>query len=189
MITMMKIVKRALLSALFLYSYIPYASAAEIGLTAGYYSITADTGTSESTVANLGAYRFSFSNEITKKVALNVGYNVIFEQIATGDSSFGFDLGIRYFHYGMSSYSSSKIGNINIKVEQDWSPYAGFSFNQRQYQSIRSSYSGFGFTVGTLKKFMSKLKLIFELRYVALAGASTASASELSLQSGINFSY
>ena len=132
---------------------------------------------------------FSFTNEITKKLALNVGYNVIFEKIVTGDSSFGFDLGIQYFHFGISSLSQTKIGNVNMKVIQDWSPYVGLGFNQRQYQSIRSSYSGFGLTVGTFKKFLSKLKMVFELRYVALSGATTASATEISLQSGLSYDY
>ena len=180
--------KRVLLS-LILGFFSQQTLSAYIGLTGGYYSISADNNSSSTSISNLGAYRFSFTNEITKKLALNVGYNVIFEKIVTGDSSFGFDLGIQYFHFGISSLSQTKIGNVNIKVIQDWSPYVGLGFNQRQYQSIRSSYSGFGLTVGTFKKFLSKLKMVFELRYVALSGATTASATEISLQSGLSYDY
>lgn len=120
---------------------------------------------------------------------MNVGYNILFESIITGDSSFGFDLGANYFHWGSGNIGNSKIGNIDIKIFQDWSPYVGFNFNQRQYQSIRSSYSGFGLTVGSLKNLLGKMNLIIEARYVSLSGATSSTATELSLQSGVSYSY
>ena len=165
------------------------SEASYVGITGGYYSLSATTTSGSTSLSNLGAYRLSISHEIHRKVSLNVGYNILFESIITGDSSFGFDLGANYFHWGSGNVGNSKIGNIDIKIFQDWSPYVGFNFNQRQYQSIRSSYSGIGLTVGSLKNLLGKMNLIIEARYVSLSGATSSTATELSLQSGISYSY
>ncbi|MBT7608367.1 MAG: hypothetical protein HN576_01335 [Bacteriovoracaceae bacterium] len=165
------------------------ANTSVIGATGGYYSLDAKNDSSSNNISNLGAYRIFFIHEIKSTLSINIGYNIIFEKILTGDSSFGFDLGVNYFHFGSSNTKKSKIGNIDIKVIQDWSPYVGFSFNQRQYQSIRSAYSGFGVIIGGMKSLMNKMNLILEGRYVSLTGATSSSATELTFQTGIGYEY
>ena len=160
-----------------------------IGVTGGYYSLNAKSDSSSTSVSNLGAYRVFFIHEMKSTLSINIGYNILFEKIVTGDSSFGFDLGLNYFHFGSSNTKNSKIGNVDIKVVQDWSPYVGLNFNQRQYQSIRSAYSGFGVIIGGMKNLINKMNLILEVRYVILSGATTASATELTLQTGIGLEY
>lgn len=165
------------------------ASASLIGMSAGYYSIEANNSNGTTSLSNIGSYRVFLLHEIENRIALNVGYNMIFEQYITGDSSFGFDVGFTYFHFGMSNSVNSKIENVVIKSIQEWSPYIGLNFNQRQYQSIRTAYSGIGISLGTLKNLSKNIYLSLDSRYVPLSGPLESKASEITFMAGIAYEY
>lgn len=183
----MKKLHKILLSLLLANTYNAHASL--VGMSAGYYSIDAKNSNGTTNLSNIGAYRVFLMHEIESRFALNAGYNMIFEKYITGDSAFGFDIGFNYFHFGMSNTVNSKIGNVVIKSIQEWSPYIGVSFNQRQYQSIRTSYSGIGINVGTLKNLSPKINLLLDFRYVPLSGPVESTASEMTLVGGIAYEY
>jgi hypothetical protein len=165
------------------------AHASLVGISAGYYAVDATNSNGTTSLSNIGSYRVFMMHDFENHFALNVGYNMIFEQYITGDSAFGFDIGFNYFHFGMGNTIHSKIGNVVIKSIQEWSPYLGISFNQRQYQSVRTAYSGIGFSLGTLKNLSKSISLSMDFRYVPLSGAVESTASEMTVMGGIAYEY
>lgn len=167
----------------------PLSEGAYFSGLAGYYSIDADVRGNNVSLANAGSYRLMYFHKIKDYFALNLGYTLMMENSLGGDLSYGVDFGGSWFPFSLSSNTNSKFKNFDIKFDQKWSPYVTLSFHQRQYQSVQSSYTGFGLSLGTIKSFTSSYSFIGDLRYVSLSGPVSATASEVTMSLGVAFNY
>ena len=174
-------VLRSLMFLLFCFS----SSAAHIGLSDGFYSVNATVNGNETSISSFGSYRVSLMQEITPYFSLNLGYSLLLENINGGDTSYGFDLGVNYFPISLNSDETTRVGNVDIKIIQKWSPFVGIGFYQRQYQSIQSGYSGFGLNGGAIYAYKKRFDLFGEIRYVMLNGPVSAKATEISPVVGV----
>lgn len=157
-------------------------------LLAGYYDVRAKTNSSSGNSSNLGVYKLSYAYSLSPQVVLSAGYTLMMSNTLGGDLSFGFDLGSDYFFLTSSSKSISESENSSLEISPLWRPFAGLSFHQRQFQSVKSNYAGFGFNFGIEKDIHRDYDIKALLRYVNLAGPQNSTATEVVLLLGITYS-
>jgi hypothetical protein len=164
-------------------------NAAKLALTAGYYSLSAKIGEETAELANIGGYRFIFSKDINSKLDLVTGYTVLFEDMVAGDMSYGLDLGVHYFPWGQTLPTHFVFENVSMNTKSHWQPFIGLTFSQRQYQSVKSSYAGFGLTLGLEKSFRKGMSWYADTRFVSLTGSQDSTATEILVSAGIQFEF
>lgn len=158
----------------------------QLSISAGGYSISGKGGTRSTSVSGLGAYRLGFTQNVTSKFQIKVGYSLIYESIFTGDSIYGLDIGGSWLFYGPMLFETFKSDGAVVKIVREWTPYLGVQFNQRQFQSNKSNYSGLGFHLGSHFPIQSDLSWHSELRYNNLSGPSNSTATEMSILIGVS---
>lgn len=165
------------------------ARASKVEILTGAYSFSAKTENAKGSLSNLGAYRLNISEKFADHFSVGLGFTLLMEKVIGGDMGFGFDLGVSYFF--MSRPSSMKFRDLNFAFEtkEIWRPYVGLSFNQRQFQSVRTNYAGFGIAAGVERSLTLPFDLKAEIRYCQLTGSATASATEMTLAAGIVYKF
>lgn len=158
----------------------------QISFSAGGYSLSASGGTKPVSISNLGAYRLGFMQELRSGISLSLGYNILYESIITGDSIYGLDLGFSWFFLEPALIEVFKTDNVNLRITREWTPYVGAHFNQRQFQSNKSNYSGMGVHAGCQFPLANNYSWHAESRYNFLSGPSQATATEMTLFGGIS---
>lgn len=150
------------------------------------FSLTASGGTGDTSVSSLGSYRAAYGHSIFDKFDLTLGYTVNMTNTIGGDLAYGLDVGINYFPFTFSSPQEFEKDGVAINIDELWRPFVGLSFNQRQFQSIKNNYAGFGISMGTEYSFSKRYSLKAEFRYISLAGSSESEATEINTLFGIS---
>jgi hypothetical protein len=161
-------------------------ASSQISIATGAYSLNGKTANRSTSTSGLGAYRLGFTYGISENFQVKIGYNVTYESIFTGDSIYGLDIGGSWLFFGPMLFETYKADGINIKITRDWTPYVGFQFNQRQFQSNKSNYSGLGVHLGSHFPIYNELSWHSEVRYNNLSGPSNATATDMSLLIGVS---
>jgi hypothetical protein len=161
----------------------------KISIGAGVYSIDATVGDSRTNVFNAGAYRFQFHSKIHDQVELLLGYNIIIENIYRGDKAFGPFIGFSYYPFQTKTISQTTVSNLSILHIKKFNPYVYAGFNQRQYQSVKASYSGFSFGSGVEIGWKKNISLFGDIQYATLDGPSEGEVKELIAITGIVYNY
>lgn len=155
----------------------------------GIFQLDAKSGTRSGTKSGPGAYKLVVGIELIPSIEVFAGYTVIMSSGFGGDLAFGIDTGINYFfmtpYFGESATST----NSHLAVRPLWRPFVGLGFHQREFQSVRSSYAGFGGQAGVERALRQDFDLKVSLRYISLGGAQSASATELTITTGLVFSF
>lgn len=178
--------------ALFLflgYSGHAHAGKNKFDVNIGYYSVTAKTSTSSGSVSGPGLYQFNFRRALHPKLELALGYTIYFTDIISGDSGSGIDVGANYFPLSSVAEITAAKDGKSMRIEEILRPYVGISFNQRSYQSVQSSYSGFGLIGGAERSIGETLSANAAIRYISLSGARSATASEMDILLGVSFRF
>lgn len=163
--------------------------AQKLSLGFGAYSINAKVGANETTVSNLGAYRIQYHSKIQEQFELLLGYNILIEKIYNGDKAFGPFVGFSYYPYGSTTVSQSSVSNISISNIKQLNPYVYAGFNQRQYQSVKATYSGFSFGGGAEMGWNKEIAFFSDIQYAVLDGPNEGAASEFMGIAGIMYNY
>jgi hypothetical protein len=164
-----------------------YAQKLSLGL--GAYSINASVGDNETTVSNLGAYRIQFHSKVQENFEFLLGYNILIEKIYNGDKAFGPFVGFSYFPFGSTTASQSTLSNLSILSIKQLNPYFYTGFNQRQYQSVKATYSGFSFGAGAEMGWSKEIAFFADIQYAILDGPNEGEASEFMSIAGIMYQY
>jgi hypothetical protein len=180
--------KLKLLSLIFLLS-ISNAYAGKYDITTGFFSLSGKNSGKSSTVSGLGIYEASYINTFKEKFEFFVGYSLTMTGIVGGDMSFGPKLGINFFPLNYSSNEIIQLEGKTIEVHDYWKPYIGVSFNQRQFQSVKNSFAGLGFNLGTEKYINQQFTIKTELKLNTYTGPSNSSASEMNLLVGLVYGF
>jgi hypothetical protein len=178
--------KNLLKTFLILYSFEALA-VGRLDFSYGYFSINAKTKDKSGSLSSPTAANLAYLYSITEKIALNVGYTILLADLAASDKGYGLNMGFNYYLF--SSSKNEKLINDNIEVEryQLWRPYTGFGFYQRDFQSIKDSYAGFGLSLGTERYYNKDMSFKGEIRTIALSGSNEASAFEVNAFFGVLF--
>ena len=165
------------------------AHANKLSLGVGGYSLSADVGSEKTNLSNLGAYKFQYHSKLLENFELVLGYAILVENIFTGDKAFGPNMGLNYFPMGSQTLSNITLSDFSISSIKKLNPYVSLGFNQRQYQSINSSYSGFSIGGGVETGWTKNLLFYLDLQYASLDGPNEGSATEISSVIGIGYDY
>ncbi len=155
----------------------------------GYFSVSAKTANSSGSVAGIGLYHFNYRRTLTPKMELTLGYTLYFTGIVAGDSGSGLDVGGNYFPFSRAAEVSAGQGGRALRLEEQFRPYLGITFNQRSYQSVQSSYSGFGLHGGFEYSLKDNLSLNTAVRMIILSSARSSSATEMGGFGGLSFRF
>ncbi len=163
--------------------------AQKLSIGFGFYDLKAKVGQEEASVSNLGAYKFQYHSIVQEKFELVLGYTLLIEDIVTGDKAFGPSIGGRYYLFGNNTVEVAQLSSFSVSSIKRYNPYLYLGFNQRQYQSIKSTYAGFSFGGGVEAGFDSKKSLFADIQISSLEGPSEGEATETSITTGIIFNY
>jgi len=167
-----------------------------IDFSYGFYSINSTAGESSTTTTDAktsasvsGPYLFNLAYlvPVTDKVQLNLGYSVLLADISGTDKGFGVNVGFNYFFTSSAKNENFKNDSIYVERFELWKPYAGLGFYQRDFQSIKNSFAGFGVNGGVERYYTKDMSLKAELRYLSLSGTNSTIATEINAMLGIIF--
>lgn len=179
--------KKLILISIFILSNYAYANKISFGV--GFYSIDAKVDSNKTSLSNLGAYKFQYHTKVENNFEFTIGYSILIENIFTGDKAFGPSLGFSYFPFESDSATQSSNGAISLLEIKNYNPYVFTSFNQRQYQSVKATYSGFAIGVGSEVGFSKTMSFYGDLQYGSLEGPNKGSSSEIITTIGIIYNY
>lgn len=165
------------------------AYAGKFDITTGYFSLTGKSSGRESTVSGAGIYEASYLSSFKEKFEFFVGYSLTMTNIIGGDMSFGPKIGINFYPINYASNEIIQLEGKTIEVYDYWKPYVGVSFNQRQFQSVRNSFAGLGFNLGTEKYINQQITIKTELKLNSYTGPSNSTASEMNLLVGLVYGF
>ena len=183
---MVKLKRKLLKLALIPLALIPDAQAAKFDFMLGMFSLTATTTSGDTNVSSLGSYRAAFSRPILDQLDAFIGYTLNMSNTVGGDLGYGLDIGCNYFPFTFTESKILEKEGLTIRRDEIWRPYAGISFNQRQFQSVKNSYAGFGVNAGTEYSLNKNYSLKAEIRYISLAGSSESEATEINVLAGVS---
>lgn len=183
---LLKFIFVVLLVASSAFGFLDQASAAKLDLSAGAFQFETVTDSGAGALSNIGTYRMGYSLEVLDSIEVGLGYTLIASEVFTGDLAFGFDIFARYFPLTNASEKIVTSDKSVVRFSQEWRPFVGGSFNQRQFQSVATNFAGFGVSIGTEKQVDSTMSFLVEGRYIALNGPRLSSATEISAFVGIS---
>lgn len=184
---MQKLLKYSIYTAFFSLS-LP-AFAAKYDFTVGAYSYNAKVSGKTTTLSGFGTYEASYLVPVRDQFEINLGYSFTMTNVIGGDYSYGPKIGFNYFPLNFSSDSSINVDNKIITIHDSYKPYIGVSFNQRQFQSAKTSYAGIGLNLGMEKYINEKYTLKVEMKMNNYTGASNATATEMNILTGLVFGF
>jgi opacity protein-like surface antigen len=164
-------------------------SKAKLDVMAGYFSLQAKTKEKTGNVDNFGSYQLNFRYAVTHFMEVSIGYSLIASKTFSGDFGFGPDIGLVYFPFTSANPIAASSENVHFTSYETYKPYISGAFHQRQYQSIQSSYAGFGFAAGSEIYWKNNMSFKAEIRYLPLGGPDGAISNELDVLGGITFTF
>ncbi len=153
----------------------------------GYFMVDAQVGSNSANISNLGAYKMEYLTNFTEKFKLAISYNLIMEDIYSGDKSFGPSIGFKYYPLRNNTVYKSQIDGVSLTDILHINPFVHLGFSQRQYQSIESTYSGFLIGGGIETGWTDNIALWSELQISLLEGPNQGSATETLILFGISY--
>ena len=171
--------------------------AQKVNFDFGMFSINAEppeAAGSEAAKANVslsgpGAYSISGSLPIRPSLEVGAGYTIFFSSVISGDMGFGPDLYLTYFP--LSEGSGLKFQSFDLRYTeiQKWRPFLQAAFHQRQFQSVDSAYSGFGFSGGVETMWTDDKSWRVSLRSMSLLGPSQSTFTYFDILFGIQLHF
>lgn len=165
------------------------AECRQMDLKFGAFDLSAHTATQRGGVSNLGSYAIMYHHLISNRLSFGVGYSVLMSDVVGGDLAFGPDIGLFWFPLSRNAPLEFGSERTQVIIKELWRPFVGASFHQRQFQSVHSSYAGFGGSAGVTFAYSMDFDLKAEARYIKFAGPREATATEMNLFSGLVFSF
>jgi len=169
--------------------FIEIVSAQKLSIGVGAYAIDAKVGSNSTSLSNVGAYKIQYHSKIQEEFEFILGYTVLIQNVVSGDKAFGPLMGFSYYPFGSQTITQSSSSNISILGIRNFNPYFTLGFTQRQYQSIKSAYSGFFFGGGLEIGWTKRIALFSDLQYSNLDGPTDGKATEVTATAGITYHY
>lgn len=157
----------------------------------GFYNIQAQSTNAGNTVnlalSRLGNYQLMGHFEMLDSIDMGVGYSIFYSRTLGGDMGFGPDIFFNYFPVTKGSKKTWSGGNVTLISHEYVRPYVGIAFHQRQFQSVQTSYSGFGLQGGLEWSQTEEWGYHFKLGLQSLVGPSSLNFRFLDISAGFQF--
>ena len=164
-----------------------HASEGKVSLSAGYFSINAEASGEKSSISNPTMFHVGYLQPRWDKFEFKIGYTLLMADFSGSDLGYGIDAGMNYYPFSDASDETLQTSTLKVKRYEIWRPLIGLSFNQRNFQSVRNSYAGFGVNAGVERYYDEKINFKGEVRYVSLGGSNESEATETALLLGVVF--
>ncbi len=159
----------------------------QLDLSYGYFSINSKTQEKSASISSPTAANIGYQLPVSENLQFLIGYSLLLADISASDKGYGLNVGVNYFPVSSSKNEEFKSDLIHVIRHEIWKPFVGLGFYQREFQSIKNSYAGFGVN-GGVERFLNKtMSLKGELRAIALAGSNEAEALEFNSFLGVIF--
>lgn len=165
------------------------AYAGKLDAMLGFYSFNATVQNKSASFSGLGAYEMSYLIPFKNHFELVLGYSLTMTDIIGGDFSYGPKIGINYFPLNFSSNEKIILPNQTIDIQDFYKPYVGLNFSQKQFQSAKTSFAGFGVSVGMEKYINQDYTIKAEVKMNNYSGPSGSTAKEMNLLVGMLFNF
>jgi hypothetical protein len=176
-----------LLSLIFILCSFNAFAIGRLDLSYGYFSINSKTTEKSTSISNPAAANLAYLLPFGEKTQLNMGYTVLLADMSGSDKAYGLNVGVNYFPISSSLNEKLKSDDFEVERYEIWKPYIGLGFYQREFQSIKNSYAGFGINPGIERYFDKLMSFKGELRYIALSGSNESTATEINAFLGVIF--
>lgn len=153
----------------------------------GYFSISSKSAGKTTNISSLTAANLAYLSPFGDKAQLNIGYSVLLADMSGSDKGYGVNVGMNYFPFNSSKNEILKDEIFHIERFEIWKPYVGAGFYQRDFQSTKNSYAGFGGNIGIERYYNKTLSLKTELRYITLTGSNSSTVKEINAFLGVIF--
>lgn len=171
----------------FLVALPAFAAGDKLTVKAGYFSIAASTGEQTTTISNPSAFHLGYQRSITDALEFRIGYALLLADFTGSDLGYGLDVGANYYFLSSAADGAYRDSAVSVTTHELWRPFAGVSFNQRNFQSVRNSYAGLGLNAGAERYHNDKMNWVGEVKYTSLGGSNESEATELQLLFGVVF--
>jgi hypothetical protein len=165
--------------------------AQKVGASFGYYNIQAESSNANGTInldlTRLGSYQLSAHFPMLDDLDLGVGYSIFYSRTFGGDMGFGPDIFVNYFPLSRNGRRVWNESGIRLFITDTLRPYFGLAFHQRQFQSVQTSYSGFGIQAGL--EWAQSVQWGYHFKFSAqnLIGPSSLSFRFIDLSFGLQY--
>lgn len=182
-----KLLKAIALSLILFTSSVAKSDPVFLYAKAGTWTFDVDVpGKATETISGFGAYRAGLGFGLLNHFVFDVAFNILSSSGIGGQLGFGFDFGIRYYPLTSSGWRSITEGPLQADITEQWRPYVGCGFKQRQFVLVLTSqYVGPGFSVGTDYQLNNQWFLNGEFNYDMLYGQSKVTATQTNIMFGI----
>lgn len=164
-----------------------FAADGKVSVSAGYFAIDAKAGGEKSSISNPSMFHVGYLQPRWDNFEFKIGYTLLMADFGGSDLGYGLDAGMNYYPFSTANDETLQTSTVKVKSYQLWRPMVGFSFNQRNFQSVRNSYAGFGVNAGVERYYDEKINFKGEVRYVSLGGSNESEATETALLFGVVF--
>ncbi|MCO4794475.1 MAG: hypothetical protein KC493_12215 [Bacteriovoracaceae bacterium] len=158
----------------------------KLNVSGGYYSYSAKTSSGSSSISGPSSWSFRYSHNVIPKFELSVGYTLNTESISGGDISYGADVGALYYPLSEAQTQEFKGARVFAQSLSQWRPKVGMFFHQRQFQSVKTNYAGFGFIGGTEWHWRDNFFLEGNVRMISLSGPNKSEADVTEILLGLS---
>ena len=167
----------------------PAAMAGKYDFLIGGYAYTANVAGKSTSFSGFGTYEAAFLQPFKEHFEMNLGYGFTMTGVVGGDYSYGLKFGINYFPFNFSSNGKVELPNKTIEIHDFYKPYIGIAFNQRQFQSAKTSYAGLGVSLGCEKYINERYTMKIEVKMNSYTGSAQATAKETNVLAGLVFGF
>lgn len=151
----------------------------------GFFSINAKTSGESASISNPSAMNIGYLKPLSEQIEFRLNYSLLLADFTGSDIGYGVNVGLNYYPLTGGSDQRLSTNSLNILTYEPYRPYLGAVFAQRNFQSIRNSYAGFGFLAGIEKYHNEKMNLYAEISYLPLSGSGLSTATEIQALIGL----
>jgi hypothetical protein len=156
-----------------------------IELSTGAYSLTASSSTKNGNHSGAGIYHIMYHHRFFDQFSISLGYTIFMSDIISGDMGFGPDISLYYYPFSNSGKQYASDDGTSIQIQESLRPFVGLGFHQRQFQSVSTSYAGYGGYIGADYQWSDHLVIRGEGRYLSLNGSGETTAKQIDFLLGI----
>lgn len=171
----------------FLFAAEAHADAGRLAADYGYFSIRAKASGNTESISNPSAIRIGYLRPVLRKLEFSIAYSMLLADFSGSDLGYGLDVGANYYPFSGASDETYKDERVEMRRQEIWRPYAGAYFHQRNFQSVKNSYAGFGAALGVERFLNDTMNIRGEARMIQLAGSGESKATEVGAFLGVVF--
>lgn len=177
---------------LILLATLPVSSfAGRVGAYAGYYTLSADSGSTgrSSSLSGFGSYNFFYRHSVSERIEVDASYSLLTSEIAVGDLAFGFDVAMNYYFLAPAKATNVNSSGVSLTMRPIWNPFFGAGFSQRNFQSTSVQYAGPQIRLGVEYFWRPAYSLTVLYRWLSLGGPNSSNLTQSDLLLGVQFQF